>query len=927
MCGKSTNLCLPAVFAAAAFLSIPSVIAAPVLPGYVTDPTAVKDALEKDESYQPPERLKYPYISTYYVKPTVKAGDVVKVGFFVTDFESSLIRFLDDSHRFTAHLEYRPRGGASTILTLDDLKSGDAEFDLGSLPVGEYEMRVWAVDAKGRESHRVIHDFRVVEPAFLEIPADKVYAMTVADLATYGIRNDGDFERIVLVGSNTTEVVKEKRAGVPGYTVTVPLDPKTGKVPATAFKKAKVAYDEGYDKAAVERMSVTNAVGLQKLLDDKAAAGFRKVVLLPGTYRLSYTKSLFIPGGMTLDLGTATLKQNAFTGASSVMVRMAGVADAHLVGGTLEGDYWTHDYARSPNNSEWPAGFEIGGASWYCSVEGVKVADITGYGGQNGISKDAPGGLFYFVEGLPHFTPGGLDPKTGDVDAMEEYRFTTDFKDLQKVRAAGRGRLQISKLLGYQGVATRSWQMTVAWYDAEKRFISAETAWQYREMWIPADAAYLRVSVEEESAKAADEAGLTVTAMRHPVNCAVKNCRFERCRCVGYAASAMKNMLFEGDFFTQSGESAACCAFDAEDGWDQIYFLKNVFRDNPRNNSILTCAGHNFVFEENDGDIYLWGRTHSPCARGNAIGDATYRCDSRLRSGYGRFEGNTYKKGVHLGLNDAKARPDNWDYVLSGLTFDGGDESYAIDVGTAGRVVNCTFRNMPVRIANAYACTFENCTDGSTYLPFPGGRWLEVTVKGSKFSRFYQSNSWERCHFTDTKLERFFGGSMDAKNCDFAGCSLFGLDSSAIRMTDCAFDGTTVQGNYWEKPADLQFRNCAIKTRGDAPFLKLGVYTIGRIGFGSCVVSGNGSLVDVGDLRPIRLPANADPATNPDNRSGAITVRDCTFGPGVAKAISISGYRSGASPKKVTVEASGNTFSEPSDTIIADAPATWNVAP
>ena len=76
-------------------------------------------------------------------------------------------------------------------------------------------------------------------------------------------------------------------------------------------------------------------------------------------------------------------------------------------------------------------------------------------------------------------------------------------------------------------------------------------------------------------------------------------------------------------------------------------------------------------------------------------------------------------------------------------------------------------------------------------------------------------------------------------------------------------------------------------------------------------MSGNGSLVDVGDLRPIRLPANADPATNPDKRSGAIVVRDCTFGPGIAKAISISGYRGGASPKKVTVEASGCSFTEP----------------
>ena len=192
---------------------------------------------------------------------------------------------------------------------------------------------------------------------------------------------------------------------------------------------------------------------------------------------------------------------------------------------------------------------------------------------------------------------------------------------------------------------------------------------------------------------------------------------------------------------------------------------------------------------------------------------------------------------------------------------------------------------MPVRIANAHACTFESCTDGSTYLPFPGGRWLAVTVRGSKFTRFTQSNSWERCHFTDTKLERFFGGSLDAKNCDFTNCSLFGFDSPSIRMTDCAFDATTVQGNYWEKPADFRFRNCAIRTRGDAPFLKFGVYTIGRIDFGGCAVSGKGCLVDVRDLRPIRLPANADPAANPDNRDGAIVVRDCTFGPGIARAV------------------------------------------
>ena len=918
-----------AVFASVAALGIVRLACAQALvPGYLTDPTAVRGALESDVSYQALEAFKYPYISTYYVKPTVTPEENVKVGIFVTDFESSKIRFLDDSHMFTAFLEYRLKGEASKTVTLKDLKSGDAEFDLGKLPAGEYEMRVWAVDGIGRVSHRVTLDFRVVSAADLAIPEEKIYKMTEADLESYGIRNDGDFEEIVYLETNgTSKVVKGKSAGVPGYTVTVPLDPKTGKLPWQAWKKAKVVYEEGYDKAAVAKTSLANVVGLQKLLDEKAAAGFRKVVLLKGTYRISHEKSLSVPSGMTLDLGGATLKQNGFTGDRSCMVRLLGVTDAHLVGGFVEGDYWEHNYAGSKNNSEWPSGFEIGGSSQYCSVEGVKVVGITGYGGQNGVTPDAPGGVSFFVEGLPAFAPGGLTRDNGEIDASDKYRFTTDFKDMKKILGAGNRRLQVSRYLGYQGVATRSWQMTVAWYDAEKKFLSSETAWQYREMWIPEGAAFLRVSVEAESADAADKSALTLTAFRLPVNCIVTRCSFDNCRCVGYAASAMKNMLFEENIFTRSGESAACCAFDAEDGWDQmqdVYFLGNVFRDNPRNNSILTCAGHNFILENNEGDIYLWGRTHSPCVRGNAIGQGTYRCDSRLRSGYGRFDGNTYEKGVNLGLNESKDRTDNWDYVLSGQTFDGCKDSFTVDVGTAGRMVNCTFRNMPVSIANAYACTFENCKDASAYLPFPGGRWSEVIVKDSTFSRFYQSNVWVRCRFENTKLSKFVGGSLSAKDCTFVGSSLFGIERAKFDMSGCTFDGATVQGNWWEKPADLAFKNCTIKMHGEAP-LKLGAYTVGKIEFDGCEVSGEGSLVDVKDLRPIQLPANVPAAENPDLKPGTIALRGMKWTGASSPVVSHAAAPADApSQKKISILGSGNDW--PEGVVVAtELPASWEL--
>ena len=925
-----------------------SAFAQAVLPGYLTDPSAMREAVVKDSGYQTPERLKYPYVSTYYVKPTVTPDEVVKVGFFVTDFESSKIRFLDDSHRFTAYLEYRRKadrpecdpyqGGRaqtpaapqqSKVLTLKNLKSGDGEFKLGKLPVGEYEMRIWVVDAKGRESHRVIHDFRVMEAADLRIPADKVYQMTAADLTAYGIRNDGDLEKIVIVDTNgVSKVVKEKRAGVPGYTVTVPLDPKTGKVPFQAYKKVTVEYDAGYDKAAVEAAAVATGAGIQKLLDEKAAAGFRKVVLLPGVYRISHEKPILVPDRMTLDLGGATLKENAFTGASALMVNITSGTDSHLVGGTLEGDYWTHDYKGSPNNSEWCSGFQIGGDSWYSSVENVKVVDITGYGGQNGIAKDAKGWLSFFYENLPKFTSGGLDPKTGEIDASDAFRFTTDFADLRKITGEkGRRRLQISKHLGYQGRLTRSWQMTVCWYDAEKKFISSETCWQYREMWIPPTAAFLRVSIEEESVEAANKTELRLTAFRLPVNCAVKGCTFDHCRCVGYAASAMKNFLFDGNFFTHSGESAAKCAFDAEDGWDQmqdVYFIRNVFRENPVNNSILTCAGHNFILEKNDCDVYFWGRTHSPCVRGNAIGSATYRCDSRLRSGYGRFDDNTYAKGVNLGLNEGKGPSDGWDYVLSGLAFDDGKGAFNIEVGRAGRMVNCTFRNLPVSVANAFACTFENCTDGSTYRSVPGGRWLDVTVKGCSFNRFYQTNAWERCHVTGSKLNGFaFGGLFAAKGCDFTDTSFFGFDTAVLRMTGCTFKGTTLGGNYWQKPADFIFRDCTIGTKDDAAFLKLGVYTIGKIGFDGCTVTGGQPLVDVKDLRRIQLPPNAKAGVNPDDRPGTIALRGMKWASG-AKTVVVQEKNRNPSPKKIQILDKGNAWPD-GVSVAKDIPPAWEL--
>ena len=144
-------------------------------------------------------------------------------------------------------------------------------------------------------------------------------------------------------------------------------------------------------------------------------------------------------------------------------------------------------------------------------------------------------------------------------------------------------------------------------------------------------------------------------------------------------------------------------------------------------------------------------------------------------------------------------------------------------------------------------------------------------------------------------------------------------------MTDCILDATTVQGNYWEKPTDFAFGNCTIKTRDELPFLKLGVYTIGRIGFDGCTVAGKGSLVDVSDLRSIARPANADPSTNPDLRPGEIVLRGVTWKSEAKTVVTHAiGRKDALSPKKITITGSANAWPEEVN-VATDLPPGWKL--
>lgn len=911
-------------------------LAQAVIPGEFTDPGNIRrQALAEVAGYYPPEAFRYPYVATYYVKPTVLAGETQEIRFFVTDFDSSKVRFLDDSFRFTMFLAvHGPQG--TKVHTQKGVKSGDGCFPLGKLPVGDYRIALWAQDAKDRESHRVWQEFRVRTAKDLSIPAKSIYRMTAADLAEYAIRNDGDYARRIEVpveplGKGSTleaqrrqaheriaDYLREnphKPAKRPGYAVYIPV--ADGKIHFRAYERSVVVRDAGYDTNAVEQVALATSDGLQRFLNDKAAAGFRKVILLPGCYRLSATRTLSVPNRMTLDLNGATLKLHEFAGASACMVRLEGVKDSHLVNGTVEGDYYEHDYEHSPNNSEWVVGVFIGGAARYCTISKVLVKDITGYGGGNGLGDGKEGRQYFFYGGeVGKFVAGGLNAKTGALDTRDTYRATSDFLSLEKAKKFGR--LQVSRFLGYQGLATLSWQMTGCWYDAKQKFISSETLFQYREVEIPERAAFLRLSVEAPSAEAATKAGLSLCLFQYPINCAITDCTFDRCRCVGFAPCAMSNMLFDGNEFRFSGEAAARCAFDAEDGWDQMQdttFTRNWFHDNPVNNSILTCAGHNFILERNRGDIYFWGRTHSPCVRDNDIGQATYFCDSRRRSGYGRFENNRYTKGVRIGTSPGNMTA-GWDFVLTGLDLSASNSELTVGADLGGRFLSCRFANRSARVANAMACSFENCTADF----IPDGRWYGCTATGGEYKNFYRTNDYEKCTFEGVKFHNFSKGRQTFTDCTFRDCSFTALPSANVRFIRCTFANTTFNGGYWATPATLAWRDCRIEI-GAKPFLDLGQYTIGAIGFDGCSVSsasrtGSAALFYVSDVRSLKT----------DNEDGLIVLRKCTFAAGITNVVSVTKSQSLDSKKRVTLRAKGNRLPKGAAILAPDAKrATWRV--
>lgn len=744
-----------------------------------------------------------PYISTYYIKPIVKPGEEVFIDYYITDYyykeymenynlkednwdDDTWTEEVWNNEIFTVTV--RIEGQKDKVYP--NLKAGDHQVSLGSFSTeGEQKFSILCTDKYGRNSHELFNFFLV--QGDVEV---KEYVMTDEDLVTYNIKNTDNYEvkKIIDLSSLTTKnSTTVKAALVEAATNIIPqsktyvcviADTDGDGNPNNWWGENQVVYASDYDKDKVLEESTNTRKGLQQLLDDKKAAGYNKLTLLPGTYRIDHQKQIYIPTNFTLNMNGATLKQNQFTGASSLMIEINNTINSHVINGIIEGDYFSHDYTNSTNNSEWINGVSIGGESKYSSFENLNIKNITGYGSTNGLSNSRDGSLSYtyiYPKGIgSNFKIGDIDRNTG-LDLESTTRTTSDYIDISGYSDVGY--ISVSIYLGYQGNPCGTWNLICHFYDENKKYLKSIDSYQYRRISVPLNAKYMRITILNE----AYPTNLSIQYFRIPTHCSFKNVKYENCRCVGMAPAAMKDMLVENCEFTNCGQSGAKCALDAEDGWDSmqdVTFKSLKFNANP-NNYFLTCAGHNFIVDgQQNGIIYMWERTKSSIIR-NCI-------NVKLSIQSGGLE-NIIRHGI---------------YRIYDNKFTGGS-------GAKNLIKNCT--SYDLISGNIINSTLTGISDNSLY------KNCNISIKKT-FYNYLSKISLIDCiikadsNLTERYKLSFNGGHLDSyifNNCKFYGKSILANHSNfySSKFIDCYFEDTSIAPNVLANSNDIiSFNNCII---------------------------------------------------------------------------------------------------------------------
>ena len=766
--------------------------------------------------------FRVPYISTYYFNPKPTVSDTVKIPLYLTDYAQS--EYMENDTSVKLDLLYELDGVSHKV---ENVSVGDYTITLGKLSKGMHQFTLQAYDRKtGLYSHKLYNELWVIDPSEYTIPQEKIYHMTEEDLTSFGIHNN--------------------------------------------------------DSAAPEDL-ISTREGLTELFAQKQAEGFRKIVLLPGVYRVDGLKAretcIKIPSHFTVDMNGSTFKLDPITvydeTTPGCVVRIEDAIDAHLENGIIEGDRFERKaagketgYIGEPINT-----ILINGGK-YCTVSNMTIRQTTGHTiFTRGV--DGPGvkitefSRTAIVDGKETANAKASTSPYIDLSGImawneQSWKAETDPQYWKNI--GNYNYMYVGHPEGHRGIKGDSGVVYVSFYDSNKKFLQTVTGFQFRKIQIVPGAKYCRVTFHGNEFPYSEYIDSVSVYSKHfgDYN-AFTDIDFFDTRTTSLAPTSCNNLLIENCTYTRCGTSITRLPVDFEDGWQEcqdVYYRNNRFLERVDGNTgaVVDVAGLNHVYENcTDHTIFIRDMVIGSTVKGFNDGKLVliWNPGDHKRGSYGRIFNNDCEK----------------------IEFREADKKHEVKEPVNIKAKNCTVRGNWTQ-GMKDIITYENCT----FTRFAGGtaifRGCTIELAGQLSTDLYFYDCTFRMSSYDTAGKVNFGNYPDTtrvfENCSFEGTMNFtnyqllsgtfkGCDFEDLRMIAAAgdvkrtilFDSCTIRsaGDYFinagpfqndpPKYLDLQFKDCTITHTG-RNFINLTTKTKGdsQIRFDNCtIIKNSGTLV------------------------------------------------------------------------------------
>ncbi len=724
--------------------------------------------------------FKVPYISTYYFDPKPTTDDTIKIPLYITDYEQSEYLKNDTSGRM--NLLYEVDGVKKTI---NSIPLGDYTLTIGKLSEGMHQFTLQAVDPKtGLKSHKLYNELWVVNPSTYNISQAQTYTMTQGDLTKYKIKNNDS--------KNADDLINTRD-------------------------------------------------GLSQLFADKQAAGYRKIILLKGTYRINGDNArkncISIPSHFTVDMNGSTFKMDTIdheSGAS--VVCMVNAVDAHLVNGTLEGDRFERQALglECKGQGEGINTIFIEGGK-YCSLSDLTVKNTTGHTLLT-MYHQYLGANITMTDFSRSIIVNGKEQASANCSTSS----MMDLTPVLNVDEADRY-MYVGHPGGYKGQLGDSPVVYVSFYDANRKFLETVTGYQFRKMKIVDKAKFARVTLLGTQFPYTDLVqSIHIYAQQNTDYFEINNIHFIDTRTTALAPTAVTNLLVHNCKYTRCGTSITPCEVDFEDGQEEcqdVYYMNNQVLEKAATNTctLVDNIGYNHVFDGN--------KNHRTEIRNRVIGAVVRNVNDGCSAFYWRL--GYLDKGAYGRVYNNNCGAINFSAIFSNdtdcvefkvknCTIYNQDPEGKMDTNTwVGAVAKkVTYEDCVFPWFAGSNATFVNCTLVPTHAIGNNLYFYNCTIgSDGVVSQFNFSNIdnvvrvFENCHFK---------GKTEFKN--------YGLKSGTFK--NCTFDDFSMIPCVGNAEETLVFEGCKIHSTYDR-FMELGAwtYSIGNanIVFSNCEITHTGN--------------------------------------------------------------------------------------